>query len=132
MNRRRILSTVAAAGAAVALKSAKGAAANPIQLHCDLDCDPKRQKEMLMNFEKVFKPVISKQPGFVSVRLLKLRQVMVEPGPANANFRLAISFQTEEQRVTWVKTDDHQRVWPEIEKCLRGKKFNAVLYDPVG
>ena len=131
MNRRRYLQTVAAAGVAAAASSATAAAANPIQLHCDLDCDPKRQKEMIANFDRIFKPVITKQPGFVAVKLLRLRQVVVEPGPVSANYRLSISFETEEQRITWVKTADHQKVWPEIEKCLRGKKFNAVLFDPV-
>jgi len=131
MNRRRYLQTVAAVGAAAATGVSKAAAANPIQLHCDLDCDPKRQKEMIQNFERIFRPVIVKQPGFVAVKLLKLRSVVVEPGPVSANYRLTISFDTEEQRLTWVATADHQRVWPEVEKCLRGKKFSAVLYDPV-
>lgn len=129
MDRRNYLITMAAAGAAGSLPM--NAASKPIQLHCDLNVDPKREKEMVSNFHKVFEPVISKQPGFVEVKLMKLRSVPAGAGPANTNYRLLISFQTEEQRVKWVATDEHQRVWPEIEKTLIGVKFNAVLFDPV-
>jgi heme-degrading monooxygenase HmoA len=117
--------TMAAAGAAGGLPSA--AAAKPIQLHCDLEVDPAREKEMVNAFHNTFEPVIRKQPGFVDVKLLKLRQALAgEPG-TKATYKLLISFQTEEQRLKWVATDDHQRVWPAIEKTLR--KFNAILFD---
>ncbi len=107
------------------------AAGKPIQLHVDLEVAPGREKEMETNFHTVFEPVISKQPGFVSVALLKLRKAVVGANPTPAGYLLVISFATEEQRLTWVATDDHQRVWPSIEKTLAGMKFNAMLYDPV-
>ena len=129
MNRRKYIKTLAAAGAASAIPAA--AAVDPIQLHVDLDVEPTKQKDMVTSFHKVFKPVISKQPGFVDVKLLKLRSALKGDAPANAAYRLLISFRTEEQRKTWVATDDHQRVWPSIEKNLRGGKFGAVLYDVV-
>ena len=107
------------------------AASNPIQLHVDLDVDPAKEKELVANFRKVFRPTISKQPGFVSVRLLKLRQAVMGAPPANAPYRLVISFQSEEQRQTWVASEDHKRAWPSIENTLRGAKLVAVLYDTV-
>ena len=129
MNRRTYLITMAAAGgvSTVAAQPAR----NPIQLHVDLDVNPAQENEMVSNFRKVFRPTISKQPGFVAVTLLKLRNVMAGDFAKNWNYRLIISFQTEEQRLVWVKTDDHQRAWPTIEKTLRGNKFKAVLYDIV-
>ena len=45
-----------------------------------------------------------------------------------AAYRLVISFQTEEQRATWVGTADHQRVWPQMEANLKGAKFSATLW----
>jgi heme-degrading monooxygenase HmoA len=128
MNRRNALKAIAGAGTTTALTAE---AARPIQLHVDLDVDPAQEKEMVANFRKVFRPVIVKQPGFVSVRLLKLREALKGAAPANAGYRLVISFQTEEQRKTWVATDEHQRVWPTIEETLRGEKFTAVLYDTI-
>lgn len=129
MNRRKYIKTVAAAGAATALPSS--AAADPIQLHVDLEVEATKAKTMVMNYHKVFKPTISKQPGFVEVKLLKLRSAMAGPAPANSTYRLIISFQTEEQRKTWVATADHQKVWPTIEGNLKGAKFGAILYDVV-
>jgi len=93
--------------------------------------DPAREKEMLENYRKIFRPTISKQPGFVAVRLLKLRLEKRGKAPANCPYRLIISFQTEEQRLTWVATDDHQRAWPTVERTLKGGLFSALLYDPV-
>ncbi|MEK7405685.1 MAG: antibiotic biosynthesis monooxygenase [Acidobacteriota bacterium] len=124
MRRRTCLTSLVAA----ALPAA--AAPNPIQLHVDLDVDPAKEKDLVAAFRKVFRPAISKQPGFVNVRLLKLRQAVVGEAPKDASYRLLISFQTEEQRQTWVKTDDHQQAWPAIEKTLRGK-VTALLYDVV-
>jgi heme-degrading monooxygenase HmoA len=97
----------------------------------DLDVDPAKEKELIASFRKVFRPTISKQPGFVSVRLLRLRQAIAGAAPPNAPYRLVISFQTEEQRQTWVATDEHQRAWPAIEGTLRGAKLTAALYDTV-
>ena len=129
MNRRNYLKAMAAV--LPAARMAEGAAAPPIQLHCDLQLDPAREKEMLDNYHKIFRPTISKQPGFVSVTLLKLRKENQGKAPAGCPYRLVISFQTEEQRVKWASTDLHQKVWPTVENTLVGQKFSALLYDPI-
>lgn len=128
MNRRTSLKTLAAVAAGSAAVPSE-AAANPIQLHVDLEVDMAKEKELLANFRNTFKPTISKQPGFVEVKLMKFRKAMVGNGPGAWNYRLLISFQTEEQRTKWVAADDHQRAWPTIEKCLKGQKAAAWLYD---
>jgi heme-degrading monooxygenase HmoA len=127
MNRRKCLTAMAAAAVPASLP----AAATAIQLHVDLEVDPAKEKELAANFEKIFKPTISKQPGFVEVKLMKLRSVPVGKPSGSWNYRLLISFQTEDQRLKWVAHDEHQRVWPTIEKTLKGAKFGAVLYDLV-
>jgi len=55
MRRRTSLKTILAAGAtaAGALAAAPGRA---VQLHLDLAVDPAREKEMLHNFETIFRP----------------------------------------------------------------------------
>ena len=64
MERRNYLKTILAATAApTALQAAGGP--NPIQLHVDLSVDPAREKEMLKNFETIFRPAASKQPGYI-------------------------------------------------------------------
>jgi heme-degrading monooxygenase HmoA len=96
---------------------------NPIELHVDLEVAPSKEKDIVETFHTIFEPTIRRQPGFVSVALLKAR--------ASAAHRLVISFQTEEQRVAWVATDDHQRVWPQMEKHLVGQKYSVSLWDKI-
>jgi heme-degrading monooxygenase HmoA len=126
MNRRRSLLVMAAFAAALTMESAVGK--EPIQLHVDLEVDPAKEAEILKNYKDIFRPTISKQPGFVDVKLLKLRSTPKGEAP-KTRYRLLISFQTEEQRLKWVASDEHQRAWPTIEKNLTGNKFGAVLYD---
>jgi heme-degrading monooxygenase HmoA len=128
MNRRNYLKTLAAALPAAGMAAA--AAAPPVQLHSDLEVDPAREKEMLAAFRQNIRPTISRQPGFVSVQLIKLRQELRGKAPAGCTYRLIISFQTEELRLKWVATDEHQKVWPTVERTLIGQKYNALLYDP--
>jgi len=92
-----------------------------IQLHVDLEVDPAREADLVKTYKEVFRPTISRQPGFVEVALLKARK--------NGAWRLLISFAAEEQRLTWVASDDHQVVWPQMEANLTGSKFSADLFD---
>jgi len=48
----------------------------PIQLHCDLSVDPHREQDMVDNFEKSFRPVSRKQPGFIDLKMLKLKDAI--------------------------------------------------------
>jgi len=126
MNRRTCLKLVALAVTAPSLK----AATRPIQLHVDLDVSSDHEKELISNFRRIFEPAISKQPGFVDAKLLKLRSAVGGQMPTNTNYRLILSFQTEAQRQAWTATADHQRAWPTIEKTLRANRA-ALLYDVV-
>src|SRR5262245_36212297 len=125
MKRRESLKVLAAAP--LLHQAALAQSKNPIQLHVDLEIDPAKEKEMLANYAKIFRPAITKQPGFVEVKLMKLRNAVVGKAPAPFTHRLVISFQTEEQRQKWVATDLHQKVWPEMEKTMKGAKYGAVL-----
>jgi heme-degrading monooxygenase HmoA len=107
------------------------APAPPVVLLLDLEVDPSMETELASRFRGVFRPAIRKQPGFADVRLLKLRKELAGKAPARCSYRLLISFDTEEQRLAWVATADHQRAWPAIEQCLTGQKYIALLYDPV-
>lgn len=126
MNRRNCLKLVAVAATAPSLK----ASAKATQLHVDLDVDPKRQKELVSNFAKIFVPAISRQPGFVDVKLLRLRSAIAGQMPAGTNYRLIIGFHTEAQRQAWTATADHQKAWPAIERTLNANR-GALLYDVV-
>ncbi len=128
MLRRQSLRLLAAAAIA---GTARSEAANPIQLHIDLEVDPTKERELITNFRNVFQPAIRKQPGFVDVNLLKLREALTGKAPQNFTYRLLISFQTEKLRQKWVESPDHQKAWPAIERTLEGAKTIGLLYEVV-
>jgi antibiotic biosynthesis monooxygenase (ABM) superfamily enzyme len=128
MNRRKAVLTAVASAAALSAQSKK-AADQTIQLHVDMNVDPAKEKDLKKNFKEIFKPAMSKQPGFLHVYLLKLRETKAGRAPEGANYRLVINFKSEEDRLTWVKSNDHQSAWPTIEGTLKVKTYGAILYD---
>jgi len=129
MKRRIYLQTLVASACAITARAESKD--HPIQLHVDLSVDPGQEREMLHNFHTVFRPAASKQPGFVDVKMLKLRSPLAGAAPAGANYRFELTFASEEQRQAWVATPTHQQVWPTIEKTLASKNYTILLYDEV-
>ena len=127
MNRRTCLQAVFAGACAANVPAASQP--HPIQLHVDLSVDPGKEKEMLHNFHTVFRPAASKQPGFIDVKMLKLRSALAGAAPAGVNYRFELTFESEEQRQAWVATSTHQQVWPTIERTLTSKNYTVLLYD---
>jgi heme-degrading monooxygenase HmoA len=126
MNRRTVLQTMLAAAA----PAAQGP--RPIQLHVDLAVDPAKEQEMLRNFRNTFRPAAAKQPGFIDVKMLKLRSALQGKAPAGANYRFVLRFQSEELRQKWVASEVHQKVWPTIERTLTSMDYTVLLYDTAG
>lgn len=117
--------------AAAASTASARAAAPPghIQLHLDLAVDPKREQEMLDNFEKVFRPTARKQPGYIDLKMLKLQQAVRGGPPPGGTFRFVLTFVSEEMRQKWIASATHAQVWPKIEDTLLDKNFNILVYD---
>ena len=130
MKRRTCLQTILAAGAGMAIGQA-ATTGHPVQLHVDLTVDPAKEKEMLHNFETIFRPAASKQPGYIDVKMCKLRSAIAGKAPAGSNYRFVLIFASEELRQKWVATDTHQKVWPTIENTLSNKNYNVLLYDSI-
>ena len=128
MKRRTYLKTMLAAGTGLAAAQAADAA-RPIQLHVDLAVVPTKEKEMLHNFETIFRPAAAKQPGYIDVKMLKLRSAVMGKAPAGVNYRFNLTFQSEELRQKWVASAVHQKVWPTIENTLSSKEYTVLLFD---
>jgi heme-degrading monooxygenase HmoA len=122
------LRTVLAAAAFAAVAAAQ-AQKPPIQLHCDLNIPAAKEKDALRHFETVFRPAASKMPGYLDVRLLKLRTAVYGKAPVAVTHRFNLTFQSEELRQKWIATDVHQKVWPPIENMLVSKEYSCVLFD---
>lgn len=128
MKRRTYLKTMLAAGATSVVSQAADPV-RPIQLHVDLAVDPKKEKDMHRIFETNFKPAAAKQPGYIDVKMLKLRSAVMGKAPEGVNYRFSLVFQSEELRQKWIATPIHQKVWPEMESTLVHKNYNVLLFD---
>ena len=127
MKRRTYMTAMLAGAGSAGMQGAKG---DPgIQLFVDLSVDPAKEKEMLHNFQTVFRPAASKQPGYIDVKMLKLRAAFMGPAPADINYRFELSFESEELRQKWIASAVHQKVWPMIESTLKSKTYTALLFD---
>jgi protoheme ferro-lyase len=134
MNRRSYLKGMLAASAGLSGAGAqepKKPTQNPIVLHVDLSVDPAKEQEMLHSFHTIFKPAATKFPGYVDVKMCKLRSALQGAAPSGVNYRFQLTYQSEELRQKWVASETHQKVWRTIENTLKSKQFVVLLFDSV-
>jgi len=140
MNRRSLLRYAGLAGIAQASQKIFGqsgtssakAATKPIVLYCDMPVDPAREQEMLDAYHKHFKPVAEKYPGYIDLKIVKIRKTMQgTPPPKSINYRFQLTFQSEEMRQKWIASDVHKKNWPLIENTLTDKNYQILLTDAV-
>lgn len=142
MDRRNLIKLFAAIGVGgtsaarlVGATPLAGSARKPIVLYCDLAIDPAREAEMLAAYHDHFKPAAEsfRGRGYLDLKMLKLRTV-IQGGPAPApgiNYRFQLTYESEEQRQVWIKSDVHARNWPLIENTVLNKDYLVLLTDSV-
>ena len=101
----------------------------PIQLHADLAVDPAKEKEMLEFFEQEFRPAAAQQPGYIDLKMLKLKWTLRGVAPPGANYQFVLTFASEALRQKWVATETHKQLWPTIEGSLTDKNYSRLLYE---
>ena len=129
MKRRSYITAMLAGIAGMKTMRAQPAARNAIVLYCDLSVAPARETEMLNNFHTIFQPAAEKFPGYIDVKLLKLRTVYTGAAPAGVNYRFQLTYESEEARQKWIHSDIHQKVWPTVENTLSTKNYSTLLFD---
>jgi mannose-6-phosphate isomerase-like protein (cupin superfamily) len=95
-------------------------------------------KENAEAFEKmyysIYVPALLVQQGYVSSKLLRLfpdaaaKQIQAEP--SSFNYQIQLSFDTEENRMKWVKSKQHEIAWPAASGLSREFKWRG--YDVMG
>jgi antibiotic biosynthesis monooxygenase (ABM) superfamily enzyme len=123
---------MAAAAALGAGRFARPASAQTkhIRLYVEMDVAPGREREMLNTFHSVFVPEAVKHAGYVRVKMLKRRTILQGTAPAQHNYRFELEFENEELRQKWIASAEHQKVWPQVERCMTTlKDYPVVLYD---
>jgi antibiotic biosynthesis monooxygenase (ABM) superfamily enzyme len=141
MNRRSILRFAGLTGIAQAGKAlfgqSSGSAANttahPIVLYCDMAVDPAREQEMLDHYHNDFKPVAEKFPGYVDLKIVKIRKTLQgEAPPSSINYRFQLTYESEEARQKWIHSAVHIKNWRLIENTLTDRKnYQILLTDAV-
>jgi len=133
MKRRSYLKTLLAAGAGVAAGSAqtRTATKNPIVLYVDMQVDPAKEQEMIKNFHTIFKPAGVNFPGYIDVKIVKLRAALQGSAPPGMNYRFQLTYASEEARQKWINSDIHKKAWPTIENTLVNKNYTVLLCDSI-
>ena len=134
MNRRRTLkSLIAGAAAACGVgTSTVRAQTKHIRLYVEMDVAPAKEQEMLRLFHEQFVSEAVKHEGYIRVKILKKRAVLMGSVPAQHNYRFELEFENEELRQKWIASAGHQRVWPPVEATMTTTKdYPVVLYDEV-
>lgn len=127
MQRRACLKTILAAGAGLSVASAQTKQGTPIVLYVDMAIDPAREKEMVNAYHTIFRPAAVKFPGFIDLKIVKLRTALQGTAPPGMNYRFQLTYQSEELRQKWINSDVHKKVWPTIENTLTDRKNYTVL-----
>jgi heme-degrading monooxygenase HmoA len=103
--------------------------AQPIQIHLDLAVDPAKEQEMVEFFQQKFRPAAAQQPGYIDLRLLKLKAALRGVPPPGTGYQFVMTFASEELRQKWAATDLHKHLWPIFESYLTDKNYSRLLYD---
>ena len=82
-----------------------------IQVHVDMSVDPAKETQMLRDFQNDFKPAAVQFPGYMDVKIVRLRKAFVGHAPEGVNYRFVLRYESEELRQKWIASDIHQKVW---------------------
>jgi hypothetical protein len=132
MTRRKWVASIATLTSGTVASVGRAAeSAHPFQVHVDMSVDSARESEMLRHFERDFKPAAAKFPGYIDVKIVKLRSAFQGKPPAGLNYRFVLTYLSEELRQKWIASDIHQKVWGMIESTMRNKDYAVLLFDVV-
>ena len=89
----------------------------PVELHIWMTAKSGHAEELQETFAEVFYPAVSSMPGFRTALLMRK--------PGTDEFTVRLSFDTEEQRMDWVASDEHQEAWPALSSHSRKTDFDG-------
>jgi len=89
-----------------------------LQIKCVVADDKKQAFESMI--QRVYRPALAKQQGFVGYRLLREYSVAerekIGATSEGYTFILELTFETEQQRVKWVASPEHDPAFAEVKK----------------
>lgn len=108
--------------------------ARGIQLPSDCLVDPARDQEFIDAWRNESLPRVSRTPGFVEGRLLRLRRANVGDQPMQVNYRFVQVFESKKPHHAGSESPEHVPTWTPLEKPLPRPRdtrwlFTALLRD---
>jgi len=94
-----------------------------IERHVTFNVIPGKEKEFETLFKETYSVAMSRQPGFVSVTLLKEHE-------KEAIYQMVIRFQSLETAAAWRDSTDHKALSPKIKALY--KESTVQVYEVIG
>jgi antibiotic biosynthesis monooxygenase (ABM) superfamily enzyme len=83
-----------------------------IERHVTFNVIPGKERDFETLFKDAYSMAMSRQPGFVSVALLKVHE-------KEAVYQMVIRFQSIETAAAWRDSDDHKTLSPKIKALYK-------------
>lgn len=93
-----------------------------IERHVTFDVIPGKEKEFKTLFKEAYSVAMSRQPGFVSVTLLKEHE-------KDSIYQMVIRFQSLETAAAWRESKDHTDLSPRLKSLYT--ESSVQVYDVV-
>ena len=93
-----------------------------IERHVTFNVIPGKEKDFETLFKEAYSMAMSKQPGFVSVTLLKEHE-------KEAVYQMVIRFQSLETAAAWRDSEDHKALAPKIKALY--KESTVQVYEVI-
>ena len=102
-----------------------------LQIHFQVSQEKTKNFEAM--YRDVYVPALNKQRGYIRSNLLclfdKAAADEIEAAPTEFNYQMELVFDTEENRLKWVDSPEHQKAWPAAEALIRKAAWRG--YDVV-
>jgi hypothetical protein len=87
-----------------------------VQLQIYFKVAEERAKEFEQMYALSYVPALGVQEGYLYSTLLRVfkdeQAAKIEAAPTEFNYQMELAFHTEESRLKWVASPEHQSVWP--------------------
>jgi heme-degrading monooxygenase HmoA len=84
---------------------------NSVQLHMYIQLKTGQAKEFENRYRMVYLPIVQRQKGFRSSRLLRKRE-------SQDHYEIDLAFDSEALRATWASSQDHDRAWKPMGEVI--------------
>jgi heme-degrading monooxygenase HmoA len=82
-----------------------------VQLHMYIEVRPGQAGEFEKRYRTVYVPIVLKQKGFRSSRLLRKRD-------SQDDYEIDLAFESEALRAAWASSGDHGRAWKPMDEVI--------------